>query len=763
MEATIGNKKKQKNKDHRIFSWPLFKESLKSNALSWSIVSLGNAILVIIVVLIMSSLNINSTKESMANMLNQANMEENIKLGAIEMDLSYHGSALAYQTLNEGERTAKDLAEALVEAPSNSLFTSVVSIAEKSYDYNYGKAEGDESQRHRKAVEDTLASIETIVPDEYSSYVEPALTAYLDAYASDKDSSTTKRLINTLPQIGATLAKGVLPEADSSEVLKVFNTLFNNCYEGTSLTGDVDDASQKAAFGLIDAAIPEELSSFASPLISALETAYEQEPERYEDPSDSYRQEILVNSLKTTLVDMMNNMAYFSFLPSFDVNCLTDEEGYPIAKVPNGEYDENGEPLYEVVRLTTYEPDKFIPVNEGMGSAANLLQKMHKEILTGEPYTEEEIASAKEQASASLDMVVDKLDDFLAYFVSDEPNPFISETGEIESSAIDSFVISQLKDMAVNELIDMYNETNGTNIDSLEEIIDIGNGMDGQAALNLVTNYAASGIASFKTLYQEKVNEGKETMAAINIALVYATKTVTNSLPTGVDGSLEDIANMNMYETMIGCIGFGIACLLIPMVYTIILENSLVAQKVESGSLAFTLSTPLRRSAFACTEAIYSIASTVGSSLLLFLFAIIGREIGIAAGGTDLIESLSVYHLFQFTLGNFMVVLAISGICFLASSWFNKTAFAIGTGGGLTIFFYVAAIIGLFGNSMMPSIIRIDSLNAFNYMTIMSFNDGVAVINNDPVFYYKLFGLLGIAIATYSLAIYRFDTKDLPL
>ena len=42
-------------------------------------------------------------------------------------------------------------------------------------------------------------------------------------------------------------------------------------------------------------------------------------------------------------------------------------------------------------------------------------------------------------------------------------------------------------------------------------------------------------------------------------------------------------------------------------------------------------------------------------------------------------------------------------------------------GGGLSIFSLVAAMLGLFGSPVIPSVIRLDALNFFNYTTVITF------------------------------------------
>ena len=63
----------------------------------------------------------------------------------------------------------------------------------------------------------------------------------------------------------------------------------------------------------------------------------------------------------------------------------------------------------------------------------------------------------------------------------------------------------------------------------------------------------------------------------------------------------------------------------------------------------------------------------------------------------------------------------------------------------------------------MPLALKIDSMNIFNYMTIIRFFDVQAILDGDVVFYYELIGLLLITVIGYGASFYVFNKKDLPL
>ena len=114
-------------------------------------------------------------------------------------------------------------------------------------------------------------------------------------------------------------------------------------------------------------------------------------------------------------------------------------------------------------------------------------------------------------------------------------------------------------------------------------------------------------------------------------------------------------------------------------------------------------------------------------------------------------------------LGMFITLFAMSGISFLASCWFNRSKHSMSLGGGLNMFFLVATMLGLFGSEVLPSIVRLDSLNFFNYCTIISFFDDMSMIAGTTEFIYKLAILCVIGVVCYIVGAFKFNKKDLPL
>jgi ABC-2 type transport system permease protein len=102
-------------------------------------------------------------------------------------------------------------------------------------------------------------------------------------------------------------------------------------------------------------------------------------------------------------------------------------------------------------------------------------------------------------------------------------------------------------------------------------------------------------------------------------------------------------------------------------------------------------------------------------------------------------------------LGYALFALAISGICFAASCWFNKGGESLMVGAGLPIaFFLFEAMSGMSG------------LEFLKYLSLNTLFDTTAIIAGDG--YVIQFIVLGlIAVALYTIGINKFLRKDLPL
>lgn len=260
-------------------------------------------------------------------------------------------------------------------------------------------------------------------------------------------------------------------------------------------------------------------------------------------------------------------------------------------------------------------------------------------------------------------------------------------------------------------------------------------------------------ISSGIIQYTSYINSGIESAEAKD----KSTQSLLSQMPEEVGDSLIELGDLNINHLVIGTIFYKIAGLLLPIVYTITTANNLIAGQVDKGSMAYVLSTPTKRKKVMITQMVYLIGSLIAMYIVIgitsFITSLIARE-----GEFE----ISYKELLMLNVGALITMIAISGICFLASAWFNRVKYSMGIGGGISMFFLVSTILGLFGSDTIPEALRIKAMNFFNYTTIITLFDAEKILNGET-YIFGLLILLGIALVTYTIGIIKFDKKDLPL
>ena len=266
----------------------------------------------------------------------------------------------------------------------------------------------------------------------------------------------------------------------------------------------------------------------------------------------------------------------------------------------------------------------------------------------------------------------------------------------------------------------------------------------------LEKKYAAGGFASEE--------EYKAAVEKTNADLIKAISgSLLDSLPSEVSDALEDIGQADLYTLIVGSIFYKLAGLLLPIIYMIMASNNLISGQVDSGSMAYVLSTSIKRKTVAFTQAVY----LVGSLLAMFLLTTATGCVCLAIVGTDI--GLTYGKLLLLNLGAFLVLFALSGLNFFTSCYFDRSKRSMAIGGGLSIFALVAAMLGLFGSPVIPKVVRLDSLNYFNYTTIISMFDVVSIMDGTTVFSWKFAILAALGLIGLIAGSLKFTKKDLPL
>ncbi|MCD8316545.1 MAG: hypothetical protein LUB61_03980 [Eggerthellaceae bacterium] len=229
----------------------------------------------------------------------------------------------------------------------------------------------------------------------------------------------------------------------------------------------------------------------------------------------------------------------------------------------------------------------------------------------------------------------------------------------------------------------------------------------------------------------------------------------------GMSTSLMDTMETMDSTTLLNQMYFTVIGLLPILLFIVIVGNGVIASKVDQGSMAYVLSTPTTRNAVTFTQAVYLIlmplimiaivcATRIASSLVLF---------------TD----VSVARIIVQYLGMYLLTETLTGICFLGSCLFNKSRSSLSFGGGITVWCFLASLMGMFGSSTLVDIgIGVKALGVFNNLTFMGLYDisAIATIGTDAVdfaFVWKFIVLAVVAVVCYIIAMIRFRQKDLPL
>ena len=174
---------------------------------------------------------------------------------------------------------------------------------------------------------------------------------------------------------------------------------------------------------------------------------------------------------------------------------------------------------------------------------------------------------------------------------------------------------------------------------------------------------------------------------------------------------------------------YKIAGVFLPMIYVMITANQLIASQVSSGSLAYVLSTPTSRKTVLRTHALYMFLSVLAMYVVILVSAVgseaIAGAIRISNGGsTNMIPLRTILY----TFASFAAMIGLTGICFGASAYFNKSNQSIAVGGGICVLSFLGIILGLFGNKIFVAVgIGVEAMSIFNYVSLFS------LINTDSI------------------------------
>ena len=264
-------------------------------------------------------------------------------------------------------------------------------------------------------------------------------------------------------------------------------------------------------------------------------------------------------------------------------------------------------------------------------------------------------------------------------------------------------------------------------------------------------------VEQFEYAYALKQSEGVFSKEELTVSeMLTVTLDMMGVAPDRVEKMSEmDPASMmnQMYYTAMG---------LLPIfILIVILANSLIADQVDRGSMAYVLSTPTKRSAVAVTQMVF---------LLVVPLLIIG-VVGATRIGTSFLfyDEVNVAGMVALFIGMYILVEAVCGLCYMGSCLFSQSKKSMAFGGGLAVWFFLASMIGLFGSeNMVNTGMGVEELSIFNKLTLVGLYDvdALATIGTgsvDTAFVWKLLVLVAVAVVSYAVGAVRFSKKDLPL
>jgi ABC-2 type transport system permease protein len=136
---------------------------------------------------------------------------------------------------------------------------------------------------------------------------------------------------------------------------------------------------------------------------------------------------------------------------------------------------------------------------------------------------------------------------------------------------------------------------------------------------------------------------------------------------------------------------YGFILLVIPMVFTILRANALVAKYVDSNAMVSLAAAPVKRRAIAFTQ-MKVIATGI---IALVVYATVVELICAAKFPGE----LAVGDLLFLNLGLLCLQLFIGGVCFFASCLFNETKYSIAVGAGVPALMFILKMLSNTGEA----------------------------------------------------------------
>ena len=191
---------------------------------------------------------------------------------------------------------------------------------------------------------------------------------------------------------------------------------------------------------------------------------------------------------------------------------------------------------------------------------------------------------------------------------------------------------------------------------------------------------------------------------------------------------------------------YGFLMLAFPLVFIVMLGNSLVMNYVESGSMACLLASPNSRLKIIVTQALSMIAGIV-----VLMVAI--TAVGIVCAQSMFPGDLDIKTYIVLNASALLVHLAIAGIVFFSACFFNDSKNFYSIGAGVPLMFFLITMLANMGG-------KLDNLKYFSLYTLFP-KDQIVSGGSDVAVYNIVLAI--ITIILFGAGIVSFTKKDFSL
>lgn len=194
----------------------------------------------------------------------------------------------------------------------------------------------------------------------------------------------------------------------------------------------------------------------------------------------------------------------------------------------------------------------------------------------------------------------------------------------------------------------------------------------------------------------------------------------------------------------IGSYLYGFIFIVFPMIFTVIVANSLVAKHVDRGSMAYLIATPNSRKTIIWTQAMSLITMLIGLFVIQTILGILTSEMMFKG-------LLEVGAYIKINLITLLVFGVVSGIGFLGSCIFDESSRSLSMG----ISFPVAFLLIKMLSGASPD------LSFLKYFTPYTLIDINQIMNNSSYTLWTSVALIVASILLYFGAVMIFDKRSL--